>query len=55
MMEDIIGGLISIFAPLAGKFAIALIVIFAIGLAVDIVFFKIRNRKKKEKNNETAP
>lgn len=48
-MEEIIFGLWNAFAPFIGKAVIAIIVVGALGLCIDIIAHKIRNKDKDKK------
>ena len=45
-MEEIVTGIMRAFAPFIGKAIIAIVIVGLIGLAIDIIAHKIRNRKK---------
>ena len=45
-MEEIITGIMGAFAPFIGKAIVAIVIVGLIGVAIDIIAHKIRNRKK---------
>lgn len=45
-MTEILSGLWSAFAPFAGKAVITIIIVGLLGLGIDIIAHKIKNRNK---------
>ena len=50
-MKEILAGLFSAFMPFVGKAIIAIIVVALLGLGIDLIAHKIRNRKKDKQGD----
>ena len=44
-MKEILGGVLKVFTPFIGKAIITIVILGALGLLIDLIAHKIRNKK----------